>query len=185
MIILGGCHCGITPIDVETFFGEYNLEQYTVRMAREDIHFLGYTEDYALMYYSGDGPELMLYRYTSDNSNIRVTGYAHGQYTISGGVSINHIETDNCHIYFGTVSNYHWVPAEDTKKEFNWGWLNIQDSSGDIHQIDMSNSKGFLCVLDSPMLDFYATDKQEYRILDMETYFAQGYSVAECEFQEK
>ena len=100
------------------------------------------------------GPNLFLYRYEVDGNQIVITDQAEGEYAISGGLSVNHIVDGDKHIYFGTVSDYHWMPASDSRIPINWKSLFIIDENGTEYEIEMTDKEGYLCVLDAPMEHF-------------------------------
>ena len=167
--------------NLEEFFEEYRREQAWSNNTIENMHYIGSAENYALVYDSGMGGCLVLYRYELTGNQIQVLDYADGEYTISGGLSVNHLVDGDKHIYYGTVSDYHWMPASDTRIPINWKSLFITDESGREYEIEMTGKEGYLCVLDAPMENFIviAHDDNTGIGLTMTSYLNQGYYIHE------
>lgn len=179
--------CGVAALSGETireWFLKYEMEQYLLRMGAEEIKFIGMTEDYALVVYGGMGPSLCLYQYEASEKDIKVTAVAEGEYAISGGLSVNYVETNGRHIYFGTINGSHWNPAENVAAKFSPECLRVTDGEGNAHELDAAKG-GYLCVLDSPMSNFQLIGQDGVIYLDYESYQAQGYPVEECQWQER
>lgn len=177
--------CGISAFSeewIQEWFLRYKIEDYMLRMSQAEVRVLDATEEYALVFYSGMGPSLQLYRYETEAEQLTVTDYATGAYTVSGGISINHLETDGKHIYFGTVSNSHWNPAENVVNYFIPDRLRLTDGSG--VSVEVTVSEGYLVIMDEAMMDFQLLDRKGMVCLDRETYLAQGYSVEEQNWSE-
>lgn len=163
------------------FFEAYNYELVGDRMERQDIHYLASVEDYALVYCSGMGPTLTLYRYEIDGDRITVTDQAGGDYAISGGLSVNHLIDGDKHIYFGTISDYHWIPEDDSRMPLDWKLLIFWDAQGNQEIVNVG-SEGYLCVMDEPMTDFWVAVNGGDVPLKMEQYLSQGYSIHESDW---
>ena len=164
------------------WFEEYAYEQVAGRMDRENVHCIAVQDDFALVYCQGEGPALTLYQFEQDGSRINLLGSGTGEYALSGGMSLNHAESGGRHIYFGTISEYHFNPIADTNTWLNWDYLTITDENGREHKQDMTGKDGFLFVLDTPMADFQAVDGLGTVVLNQEKFYEQGYSVRICHF---
>ena len=160
------------------YLENYSYEQVKERMDREEVRFLGSVEDYALVYCSGTGPTLTLYRYEIDRDQIVITEKASGDYAISGGLSVNHLVDGDKHIYFGTVSDYHWIPEDDTRIPLEWKNLVFWDSEGNQKIVNFGEN-GYVFTLDSPISDFWVAVNGGNVALKMEEYLAQGYRIHE------
>ncbi len=180
LFTLSGCEANRAD-DIPSFFKEYNIDSYLSRMDKEDIYYIDSKDNYALMFYAGDGPELILYQYTTNGSEIEVVAYTQGQYTISGGLSINHVQLDNKHIYFGTFADTHWHPSDDTVISTDRKTLYTADSSGNMSHTDISGAAGYLCIMDTPISDMQILNTSNQTILDLNTYLADGYTITECQ----
>lgn len=164
------------------FFQTYDLASVEDRMTPEEVEFIGATDEFALVYYSGMGSSLVLYRYEYVDGEIRVMDSIAGDCTISGGLSINHIDLGDKHIYFGTVSDYHLIPEEDSILPLEWKTLVLTDVYGGYSAIIMEGKTGYLCVLGAPLADFSILDQQDEVQLDLAAYLAQGYYIEEVRF---
>ena len=162
------------------WFEEYAYEQVAGRMDRENVHCIAVQDGFALVYCQGEGPTLTLYQFDQDGSRINLLGSGTGGYTLSGGMSLNHAESGGRHIYFGTISEYHFNPIADTNTWLNWDYLTITDENGKEHKQDMTGKDGFLFVLDAPMVDFQAVDGLGTVVLNAQKFREQGYVVEEC-----
>lgn len=174
--------CSVVSLSEEAvrgWFLQYDLEQYLLRMSEEDIQFLDVVEDYALVFYGGMGPSLQLYHFKTEEERISIIASATGDYSISGGISINHLETDGRHIYFGTVSDSHWDPIENITQNYTPKSLYLTDEAGVVAELDISGEGGYLCVLDAPLADFRLIGHDGKLCLDYELYRIQGYTVEE------
>ena len=159
---------------------EYAYEQVSGRMDRESVSCIDARGGYGLVYCQGEGPTLNLYQYEKNGSQTEVLTSCSGEYTVSGGMSLNHTESGGKHIYFGTISEYHYNPAVDMKTWINWDYLSMTDANGKSYEQDMTGKEGFLFILDAPMADFQAVDGLGTVCIDYEKYLEQGYSMAEC-----
>ncbi len=159
---------------------QYKLEGYLLRMSREDIRFIGMEGDYAMVYYSGTGPTLMLYRYETEGEHVQVLERIPGDEAISGGISINHWEKDGQHIYFGTINNRHWIPPDDSVLNYTPKYLRVTDENGNVRELDVEGLGGYLCILDAPLADFQLIDAEGQAALDYALYAANGYPIAEA-----
>ncbi|MBQ8834857.1 MAG: hypothetical protein IJ001_08045 [Oscillospiraceae bacterium] len=178
--------CGVVALSEETireWFLKYEIAQYPLRVDAEEIEFIDVTGDYALVFYSGMGPNLRLYRYETESEIVNVTAFAEGVYAISGGISINHVEADGQHIYFGTVNSSHWNPANDTVLKYAPQCLCVTDGDGNTVELDVTGG-GYLCVLDAPLADFQLLGQDGAVCLDHFTYFSQGYTIEERQWEE-
>ena len=166
------------------YLREYSYEQVKDRMELDEVHYIGETDNYSLVYCSGMGPNLFLYRYEVDGNQIVITDQAEGEYAISNGLSVNHIMDGEKHIYFGTVSDYHWMPASDSRIPINWKSLFIIDENGTEYEIEMADKEGYLCVLDAPMEHFDVIEHNDTTgwSLTMASYLNQGYLIHETEW---
>lgn len=161
------------------YLENYSYEQVKERMDREEVRFLGNVEDYALVYCSGTGPTLNLYRYEIDRDQIVITEKASGDYAISGGLSVNHLVDGDKHIYFGTISDYHWIPEDDSRMPLDWKNLIFWDSEGNQKIVNFGDN-GYVFMLDSPISDFWVAVNGGNVALKMEDYLAQGYRIHEA-----
>lgn len=147
------------------------------RMTPEEILLLDYDEQFALVFYSGEGPVLKFCRYVQEGEEIRITGVCEGGYTLSGGLSINCLELDGNYIYFGTVSDSHFDPGDDTVTELEWSKLCLTDAGGATTELDMTGCQGYFCILEEPLADFQAIDTNHVVCLDYARYTQQGYAI--------
>lgn len=161
------------------FFTAYNYQLVDERMVPEDVHFIGSVGEYVLVYNSGTGPELNLYRYELIGDRVSVLDGASGDYTLSGCLSVNHIVDGDKHIYFGSVSDYHWIPEDDSRLPIDWKLLVFYDENGNQKIINIGDSEGYLCVMDSPMSDFWVAAQDGSVPLKLADYLEQGYEVRE------
>lgn len=166
------------PYQLEDAIIDYCYEKDGSRGDRENYHIVGMAEEYILVYYSGVGPNLTLYRYNTNDYQTVVLDLAQGEYTISGGLSVNHLIDGDKHIYFGTVSDYHYVPQDDTKIELDWKNLVFWDANGN-QKIATFYDNGYLIVMDEPIADFWVVSNGGYVLLDKRGYLDQGYSINE------
>ena len=162
------------PYQLEESIIDYCYENDGSRGDRENYHIVGMAEEYALVYYSGMGPTLTLYRYQTNDYQTVILDWAQGEYTMSGGLSVNHLVDGDKHIYFGTVSDYHYIPQDDTKIELDWKNLVFWDEQGN-QKIVSFYDDGYLIVLDEPIVDFWAVSNGGYVLLDLKAYLDQGY----------
>ena len=162
------------------FFMEYSYEQVRFRMSREDVQFLGIVGEYALVFCSGEDPVLMLYEFRENGEEIQITGFATGEYAISGGLSVNHLALNGHHVYFGTITDSHWDPMEDSAVPIDCADLKFVGENGEELVMNLNNHPGYLCILDSPLAEFTVMDSEGRVCLDSDTYFKQGYGIAEC-----
>lgn len=163
------------------FFTLYGYELVKARMSPEEVHYIASADHYALVYFSGMGPDLEVYSFTYGEGQIQVLERARGDIAISGGLSINHVSADGQHIYFGTISDYHWNSHDETTSPIAWLTLRFADSNGSSVDMDMSGQLGYLCILDAPLADFQVIDQGGNVCLDYAAYWGQGYYVNECE----
>ena len=166
------------PYQLEDAIIDYCYEKDGSRGDRENYHIVGMAEEYILVYYSGMGPNLTLYRYNTNDYQPVVLDWAQGEYTISGGLSVNHLIDGDKHIYFGTVSDYHYVPQDDTKIELDWKNLVFWDANGN-QKIATFYDNGYLIVMDEPIADFWVVSNGGYVLLDKKAYLDQGYCMDE------
>lgn len=167
------------PYRVEDAIIDYCHEINGGRGDRVNYHIVGMMEDYALVYYSGTGPTLTLYRYQSNEHQTAIQDWAGGEYTISGGLSVNHLVDGDKHIYFGTISGYHYIPQDDTTIELDWKNLVFWDAKGN-QKIASFCDNGYLIVQDEPIVDFWVVSNGGYVLLDRKAYLDQGYSIYEA-----
>ena len=161
------------------YLENYSYEQVKERMDREEVRFLGSVEDYALVYCSGTGPTLNLYRYEIDGDQIIITDQAKGEYPMSAGLSVNHLVYGGKHIYFGLISDYHWIPEDDSRMPLDWKNLIFWDSEGNQKIVNFGEN-GYVFTLDSPISDFWVAVNGGNVALKMEEYLAQGYRIHEA-----
>lgn len=147
------------------------------RMTPEEILLLDYDEQFALVFYSGEGPVLKFCRYVQEGEEIRITGVCEGGYTLSGGLSINCLELDGNYIYFGTVDDSHFDPGDDTVTELEWSKLRLTDAGGATTELDMTGRQGYFCILEEPLADFQVIDTNHVVCLDYARYTQQGYAI--------
>lgn len=167
-----------TPYQLEESIIDYCYEINGSRGDRENYRVVGMLDDYALVYYSGMGPTLTLYRYQTNDHQTVVENWAGGEYTISGCLSVNHLVDGDKHIYFGTISDYHYVPQDDTKIQIDWKNLVFWDGKGNQKIVSFSDN-GYLIVMDEPIVDFWVVSNGGYVLLDRKAYLEQGYSIYE------
>ncbi len=169
------------PYRLEESIIDYCYEQDGSRGDRENYHIVGMAEEYVLVYYSGMGPTLTLYRYQANDYQTVIQDWSQGDCTISGGLSVNHLVDGDKHIYFGTVSDYHYIPQDDTRIEIDWKNLVFWDANGNQKIVNLGDY-GYLCIMDEPMIDFWVAVNGGDVPLKMEQYLAQGYSIRESEW---
>ena len=172
---------GASPEDFPEYLKEYSYEQVKDRMGPEEVYYIGGAYDYSLVYCSGMGPELMLFRHQTKGDLTVITGQSGGEYAISGGLSVNHITDGDKHIYFGTISDYHWVPQDDSRIPLDWKNLVFCDAAGNQKTVELG-ANGYLCVMDEPMADFWVVTNGGNVPLKMEQYLEQGYTIDEAEW---
>ena len=163
------------------YLKEYSYELVKDRMEREEVYYIGGANDYALVYCSGMGPKLLLYRYDINGDSFVVREQASGEYAISGGLSVNHIMDGDKHIYFGTISDSHWIPQEDKQIELDWKTLVLFDAQGNSEIVNLG-SHGYICVMDEPMTDFWVAVNGGNVPLKMDQFLEQGYSINEVQW---
>jgi hypothetical protein len=149
----------------------------------EEIHYIATQEDYSVVYSGGQGPALFLYRHKVQDDQVILEHYANGEYAISGGLSLNHLEDNGKHIYFGTINETHWIPDEDVNIPLGWTDLVFLDASGKETVITVGEY-GYLCVLDAPMTDFRVVVNGGKAALTMQEYLDQGYPFTEVSWHE-
>ena len=168
------------------WFENYAYENVRDRMDREEVLCIDAKEGYALVYCQGQGPMLTLYRYEKQGKDIVILDSCAGDYAISGGMSMNHLEDQGKHIYFGTASEYHWNPKAEVNTWIVWNHLTLTDTEGKRHKKDMlTNLKGFLFILDAPMQDFAVVDCLDTECLNMTKFIEQGYYMVEVEYESR
>ncbi len=177
-------YIGEIPSEAElcAFFSVYGYDTVKERMSQEEVLYCGHVDNYAVLLFSGMGPKVNIYEYTYSNGCIQVLSKASGEIALSGGLSINHIEKDGQHFYFGSCSDYHWNSIDETRFPIDWLKLRVIDENNEITTIDMSEEMGYLCILDAPMTDFQVIDQDESVCLNYVTFFAQKYYINETEF---
>lgn len=161
------------------YLEEYSYQQVKERMEREDVSCIDSGYDYALVYCSGEGCRLILYRYEIKGDQIIITDQAEGEYALSGGLSVNHIVDGDRHIYFGTISETHWVPEDDSRIPIDWKDLVFYDAKGNPEFVN-PGSEGYLWVMEEPMTDFWVEASGGSVPLKLEQYLEQGYSIHEA-----
>ena len=161
------------------YLEEYAFEQVSGRMDREEVTCIAAREGYGLVYCKGEGPVLTLYQYEKNGNQIEILASCTGEYAISGGISLNHLESGGKHIYFGTISEYHFNPTADMNTWINWDYLSMTDGNGNTRKQDMTGREGFLFLLDAPMADFQAVDGLGTVCIDYPKFLEQGYSMKE------
>ena len=161
------------------YLEEYSYQQVKERMEREDVSCIDSGYDYALVYCSGEGCRLILYRYEIKGDQIIITDQAEGEYALSGGLSVNHIVDGDRHIYFGTISETHWVPEDDSRIPIDWKDLVFYDAKGNPEFVN-PGSEGYLWVMEEPMTDFWVMAGDGSVPLKLEQYLEQGYSIHEA-----
>ena len=167
------------------WFEEYAYEQVRDRMGRDEVLCIDAREGYALVFCRGEGPVLTLYSYEKQGKEFIILDSYTGEYAISAGMSLNHLEDQGRHIYFGTASQYHWNPQADVDTWLNWNYLELTDENGKSQKKDMlGNKEGFLFILDAPMADFSAVDCLDTECLNLKIYTEQGYFVSEVSADE-
>lgn len=177
-------YIGETPSEAElcAFFSVYGYDTVKARMSQEEVLYCGHVDNYAILLFCGMGPEISIYEYTYSDGCIQVLSKASGDIALSGGLSINHIEKDGQHFYFGSCSDYHWNSIDEIRIPIDWLELRVIDKHNEIATIDMSTKKGYLCILDAPMTDFQVIDQNESVCLTYATFFAEKYYVNETAF---
>lgn len=168
------------PNQLEESIIDYCYEK-NGRGDRENYRIVGMAEDYALVYYSGMGPTLTLFRYENHDGQVNILDWTGGEYTISGGLSVNHLVDGDKHIYFGTVSDRHYVPQDDTMISLDWKNLVFWDANAN-QKITTFYDNGYLIVLDEPMADFWVVVNGGKVPLKMEQYLEQGYPIYEAQW---
>jgi len=165
------------------WFEEYAYEEVKGRMDRDEVVCLDAREGYALVYCQGQGPTLTLYRYEKKGDGFRILDSCAGEYAISGGMSLNHLEDNGKHIYFGTASQYHWNPKAEVNTTLYWNYMILTDANGKKYEKDMTGKDGFLFILDTQMADFQVFDVLETECLNVKKFTEQGYYMVEAVFE--
>ena len=165
--------------NLDEYLEEHTYQQVKERMEREDVSCIDSGYDYALVYCSGEGCRLILYRYEIKGDQIIITDQAEGEYALSGGLSVNHIVDGDRHIYFGTISETHWVPEDDSRIPIDWNNLVFYDAKGNPEFVN-PGSEGYLWVMEEPMTDFWVEASGGSVPLKLEQYLEQGYSIHEA-----
>ena len=158
---------------------DYSYQQVKDRMSREDVHYIGSAGNCSAVYCGGEGPQLILYHHKIQDNRIIITDHAEGEYAISSGLSINHIMDGDKHIYFGTISDTHWIPETDTPMPLGWTDLVFWDANGN-QKVVTVGTYGYICVMDQPMVDFWVVVNGGKVPLKMEQYLEQGYPIYEA-----
>ena len=171
-----------TEAELSYYFHAYAYETVKARMSQDEVHYCGHTDNYAIVLLSGMGPKIMLYEFTYSDGCIQVLSKAPGSIALSGGLSINHIERDGQHFYFGSCSDYHWDSIKETRLPIAWQELRIFGENNEIATIAMPGKLGYLCILDTPMTDFQVVEQAGNICLDYAAYFEQKYLMDETEF---
>ena len=161
------------------YLEEYTFEHVKDRMGPEDVHYYGGSYDHSLVYCSGTGPQLILYTHEIDGDQISIIGQANGEYAMSGGLSVNHIVDGDAHIYFGTISDYHWIPEDDSQIPLEWDNLTFYTESGS-YVVNTEENLGYIFVSQEPITDFWVVTADGNVPLRMEQYLAQGYTIQEA-----
>lgn len=165
--------------DLPEYLIDYSFQQVKDRMSREDVHYIGSAGNCSAVYCGGEGPQLILYHHKVQDNRIIITDQAEGDYAISSGLSINHIMDEDKHIYFGTISDTHWIPETDTPIPLGWTDLVFWDANGKQKVITVG-TYGYICVMDEPMADFWVVVNGGNVPLKMEQYLEQGYPIYEA-----
>ena len=158
---------------------DYSYQQVKDRMALEDVHYIGSAGNCSAVYCGGEGPQLILYHHKIQDNRIIITDQSEGEYAISSGLSINHIMDGDKHIYFGTISDTHWIPETDTPIPLGWTDLVFWDANGN-QKVVTVGTYGYICVMDEPMADFWVVVNGGKVPLKMEQYLEQGYPIYEA-----
>ena len=171
-----------TDAEAALWIQEYVYEKEEGRREADEVVCIDARNGFALVYCKGMGPTLELYQYETIGNRFAVKSVCSGDYTISGGMSLNHVAVGGKYIYFGTISEYHYNPIADTNTWLNWDYLSFTDENGKTYKQDMTGKEGFLFILDAPMADFQAVDGLSTVVLNQEKFYGQGYSVRICHF---
>lgn len=160
---------------------DYSYQQVKDRMDLEDVHYIGSAGNCSAVYCGGEGPQLILYHHKIQDNRIIITDQAESEYAISSGLSINHIMDGDKHIYFGTISDTHWIPETDTPIPLGWTDLVFWDASGN-QKVVTVGTYGYICVMDQPMADFWVVVNGGKVPLKMDQYLEQGYPIYEAQW---
>jgi beta-lactamase regulating signal transducer with metallopeptidase domain len=167
--------------DLPEYLIDYSYQQIKDRMSREDVHYIGSAGNCSAVYCGGEGPQLILYHHQIQDNRIIITDQSEGEYAISSGLSINHIMDGDKHIYFGTISDTHWIPETDTPMPLGWTDLVFWDANGN-QKVVTVGTYGYICVMDQPMADFWVVVNGGKVPLKMEQYLEQGYPIYEAQW---
>ena len=166
---------------VEEFLIDYTYNHDKFQIEKTDIHVLALTDHYGLVYAFGEVQELIVYHYTYSNvdNGYNVTGIARGEYSTSGGFTMNHVQIDNQHIYFGTVNQSYWNPIAESTHLSDQISIKFISEEGEIVESSFDNQSVYMTVMNAPLANFEIMDYEENVLLNLETYLDQGYVIQE------
>lgn len=167
---------------IEEYVLDYTYNQLKAQAKKSEINVLSISDHYALLRVFDENPELIVYHYTHSNisGDINITGISREKYGANDGLSINHFQMDNQHIYFGMVRQVlHQDPLFETIKSNQNITMRFVSVDGETFETAFQNNSCFLTTLNSPLADFEILDEENNTLLNLETFLAQGYAVQE------
>lgn len=188
LLSLAGCGEEVpVPIDYTALFEEYADAHRTDPHDRLEAEIFVISNDYMLVHYSGADPSLVLYQVRIHDGKATILSSAHGEIPTSGCISINHLETEGTHFYFGMLNDTHFNPVDNSVIPAGWDTLMMEkEHTPGVEDLTMASREvhsgsGFWFTLSAPLVDFEAINKDGQVFLDLEAFLAQGYTIAEAE----
>lgn len=138
----------------------------------EDYHpigeYIGKHENFALVLVA-EKEQVIAYRYVYENGSVQVEEEAVGNVRLINGISLNHVETEIGHLYFGTVAD----PGG------KWVSMTLIGSGGDQVTVALGQTKGFLVTLQTQLKDFRVVNDEDQVRLNLKQYL-QKYELVEA-----
>ncbi len=190
LLLLSLAGCGEetpVPIDYTALFEEYANAHPSDPQERLEAEIFVISDDYVLVHYSGTGPSLVLYQVQVHDGKATILSSAQGEIPTSGCISINHLETEYEHYYFGMLNDAHFNPVDDSVISADWNTLMMEkEHTPGVEDLTIASRKVrpgsvFWFTFSAPLVDFEAINKDGQVFLDLETFLAQGYTIAEAE----
>lgn len=169
---------------LEEYVKAFYMQSYRSADSKEKIFIVDTAETkdggYALLHYTGDGPQLILYRYAFVNGAYQINGKIDGELARSGSVNFNLFQDENKYIYFSSIGQTHWDPNAGEAVPVTYNRLVAKDSEN-TQTKELSGKKGFILVFDSQMQSFQFLDSIGNTVLDESLYNHQGYPINACQ----
>ena len=135
------------------FGTEYFIPPDQKQDAQEDVFFrkydpngyyLGKAENYAVIYSKADTPTLRVLRYAWVNGSVQILGERTGVVKLTKGISVNHLELAQGHLYFGTLADQRGI----------WETIKLFCQDGSQKNLPILGRETWFCVLDAPLESF-------------------------------